>query len=228
MRVLLLGLWLLGLGWAQATAQDLGFAEHLKAQGDCYRALSEALAVEYQSGESLQSLKIKLPCWAQSRRWDRFDPALDRALGRLEGSEQKQWALFGVEQAWDRGDDGRAAQLYQQYLAAEEPPYPHQPSQPKSVGLAVGLQAALPGAGLAYAGRWGPGLVSLGLNGLFIYGSVKAHQEGKPALAALLFFFEWGWYFGGIEAAQEAVARHNQTQLSQERRVWLDLYQQAF
>lgn len=219
----------LGALWAAAApAASLDYARHLAQQGDCYRALSEVFAWEYGQGENAATLEIKLPCLAERKRWERFDPALDRALEAWPSPLAEQWAFKGLELAWDRGDEARAEQLYRIHLAELAEPFPKNPSEPKSRTTAMALQAVLPGAGLAYAGKWGPAAASLGLNGLFLYGTVRAWDQGQNALAALLFFFEWSWYFGGIEAAQEAVDQHNQQALARERRVWLELYQTRF
>lgn len=216
------------LGAFKLYGAPLDYAQSLAEQGDCYRALSEVFRAEFDQGETQASLEIKLPCLAERGRWDRFDPALDRGLNLWQTPKKQQWALKGMEHAWKRGDEQRAQLLYTNHLSDQTPPPPSEPQGAKSPHVATALQAVLPGAGLAYAGRWGPAAASFGLNGLFLYGTAKAWNQGQNALAALLFFFEWGWYFGGIEAAREAVTEYNRRLLVQDRQVWLKVYGQRF
>ena len=85
----------------------------------------------------------------------------------------------------------------------------------KSAGLAATFSAVLPGSGQMYAGRYKDGLVALGVNGLFIAGTVVAirHQNYPVAIlvggAGLPFYI--GNIYGGANAAKKWNVSLNRT-----------------
>ena len=98
-------------------------------------------------------------------------------------------------------------------IADEIPDITH--SARKSPLLAGVLSAALPGSGQFYVGRRGDAWLALMLNTLFVAGIVEAMNQGQPALAGLLGFFEAGWYAGNIFGAVNGAHKYN---AHQERR----------
>lgn len=79
----------------------------------------------------------------------------------------------------------------------------------------------IPGTGLIYAGEYQSGVVSFLLNTLFIAGIHQHYSEQNYGIAALLFFFEIGWYQGGREAAFEAAEHRNRRKLKNLREDWI-------
>ena len=211
-------------------AADLGFAKKLAQEGDCYRAVSELLWIEYQEGPSPEIWAVKLPCLAQQRLWEEYDPTLELALRdpRTSAAQAKAWRLEGLEQAIQRQEGTKALALATALDPAQAQSFPLEPQDrldPKPATLA---SAILPGSGLAYAGKWGPAGVSLALNALFLVGAKTAWDRGAPALTGLLLFFEWGWYQGGQNAAFEAATQHNRQALQQEQQTWLFEFNSRF
>ena len=217
---------------AQPTLADpLGFARSLEAQGDCYRALSEVYAVEFKTGTTAESLALKLRCQAQEKDWNAWDRSLTQGINekRLPHTEKQKIALQALPILWERQAEGRAQQLYQTHLYPTlGTPYPNEVPEQIDPDSARWASAIFPGSGLMMAGKWGPGLTSFGLNALFIWGTIEAYSEEQYALAALAFFFEWGWYFGGQEAAAEAANQHNQALSLQHRKTKLLDWQKRF
>lgn len=86
----------------------------------------------------------------------------------------------------------REAAAFVQSVAAFE-------SAPRKSPLAAGLlSAAVPGLGHFYTGAPAAGVTALAVNALFVWGTVEAFQDGRPALGALLAVGEVIWYGGAI------------------------------
>ncbi|MDF1553106.1 MAG: tetratricopeptide repeat protein [Deferrisomatales bacterium] len=90
----------------------------------------------------------------------------------------------------------------------------------KSPGLAGTLSALLPGAGHLYCDRPRDGMVSLVLNGVFLWGTYAAVQQEQWALAGILGFFELGWYSGNIVSASNAAHKWNRREQGRFLREW--------
>ena len=90
----------------------------------------------------------------------------------------------------------------------------------KSPGLAGTLSAMLPGAGHLYCDRPRDGVVSLVLNGVFLWGTYAAIQEEQWALAGILGFFELGWYSGNIVSSANAAHKWNRREQGRFLREW--------
>ncbi len=72
-------------------------------------------------------------------------------------------------------------------------------SQPEKRPQLAGMMSALvPGLGQTYAGRWRDGLVSFLVNGLFIGAIAVAIDRNHDETAAVLGFFELGFYSANI------------------------------
>jgi tetratricopeptide (TPR) repeat protein len=89
----------------------------------------------------------------------------------------------------------------------------------KSPGLA-GTLAVLPGAGHFYTGRPRDGIVSLVINGAFIWGIYESARREQWALAGVLGFFEVGWYTGNIVSAVNAAHKWNRREEGRFFRLW--------
>lgn len=83
-------------------------------------------------------------------------------------------------------------------------------AQKKSVALAQGLNALVPGAGYLYVGQKQSALTAFLLNGLFITAAVELFLHGHTAAGIIVTSFESGWYFGGIYGAGEAAKLYNE------------------
>jgi len=83
----------------------------------------------------------------------------------------------------------------------------------KNPQLAGILSAVLPGSGQIYAGRWRDGLVSFLVNGLFIGAITAAINTDHEETAAVLGFFELGFYTANIYNAVNDAHKEN-------RRLW--------
>lgn len=90
----------------------------------------------------------------------------------------------------------------------------------KSPPLAGTLSAVLPGAGHLYCGRPRDAMVSLVLNGVFLWGTYAAVQQEQWALAGILGFFELGWYSGNIVSSVNAAHKWNRREQGRFLRKW--------
>lgn len=79
----------------------------------------------------------------------------------------------------------------------------------KSIRLAGGLSAVLPGAGQAYADRWTDALLAFSINAAFIYGAYESYDRGEEAFATFLVLMETIWYTGNIYNAMNSAAKFN-------------------
>ena len=108
--------------------------------------------------------------------------------------------------------------LAQQAMALQEDLRLQALPVPKSSRVAGILSGVLPGAGHLYAGKPWQALTAFVLNGVFLGGAAYALHEGLEVSAAILLFFETGWYLGGINSAMEATRAANRTQ----QQAWAD------
>ncbi|HSH71097.1 MAG TPA: hypothetical protein VK997_14345, partial [Deferrisomatales bacterium] len=75
-------------------------------------------------------------------------------------------------------------------------------------------------AGHLYCDRPRDGMVSLVLNGVFLWGTYAAVQQEQWALAGILGFFELGWYSGNIVSAANAAHKWNRREQGRFLREW--------
>lgn len=80
----------------------------------------------------------------------------------------------------------------------------------KSVALAQGLNALVPGAGYFYIGQKKSAITAFLLNGLFITAAVQFFLHNHIAAGIITTGFEAGWYFGGIYGAGEEAKYYNE------------------
>ena len=151
-----------------------------------------------------------------SRNWQRFlndgpqGPLAWRAaylLGLswwLDGQHTEASGAWSLIPAADPLS-GRASTL--QAEARQLPPPVH-----KSPAVAGALSAVLPGAGHLYIGKPLQALTAFLLNGLFLTGAAYAVHEGLEGTAAILLFFETGWYLGTINSARAGAREFNRQQ----------------
>jgi len=209
---------------AVSRAADLGFARWLASQQDCYRALSEVKGFEYHSSPNPESLQIKLPCLAAEGDWVGFEQALPLFLNepRIDAPVKRQVVHTAFEHYIETEQHQKAQRLSEKMGLTKTPlPTPETMDSLADPQAARRASAWVPGAGLWMSGRKTSGLVSLGLNTSFLYGTWWAVQNKAPAMALLLMFFEVSWYQGGINAAEEAVVHNNREKVAQEQRTWL-------
>ena len=86
------------------------------------------------------------------------------------------------------------------------------PAVRKSPTVAGVLSGVLPGAGHLYIGKPLQALTAFLLNGLFLAGAAYAVHEGLEGTAAILLFFETGWYLGTINSAAAGAGAFNRLQ----------------
>lgn len=79
----------------------------------------------------------------------------------------------------------------------------------KSPAFAGVLSGVLPGAGHLYIGKPLQALTAFLLNGVFLAGAAYALHEGLQGTAAILLFFETGWYVGTINSASAGAREFN-------------------
>jgi tetratricopeptide (TPR) repeat protein len=118
---------------------------------------------------------------------------------------RRQWrdAATQFRQVTSDSDLYQSAQLLaQEVLVGERLPT-------KSPALAGIFSGLLPGSGQLYNGRLGDALLAFFLNSLFIVGAVEAIHRNNLAVAAILSFFEAGWYAGNVYGAINGAKKHN-------------------
>lgn len=151
-----------------------------------------------------------------ARHWQRFlndappGPLARRAAYLLGLS----WWLDGhktaAQGAWSLLPAGDLLSDRASALQAEAQQLP--PPRRKSPTVAGVLSGILPGAGHLYIGKPLQALTALLLNGLFLTGAAYALHEGLKGTAAILLFFETGWYLGTINSATDGAREFNRRQ----------------
>lgn len=123
---------------------------------------------------------------------------LSWALDGHPEQAQQVLQLLAPEQVWSAQAFALQRELHTTTLPASK--------SPRLAGILAGI---LPGAGHLYLGKPRHALTAFLLNGLFITGAVYALLEGLEASAAILLFFETGWYLGNINSAVAAAHEFN-------------------
>ena len=151
-----------------------------------------------------------------ARNWQRFlnvapqGPLAQRSAYLLGLSWWLDGQLTEASGAWSLLPDGdplseRASTLQVEALQLAPPVH-------KSPAVAGVLSGVLPGAGHLYIGKPLQALTAFLLNGLFLAGAAYAVQEGLEGTAAILLFFETGWYLGTINSARAGAREFNRLQ----------------
>jgi TolA-binding protein/TM2 domain-containing membrane protein YozV len=136
------------------------------------------------------------------------------------------WSLLEL----DRDDPPAAAELLQRFIT-DYPDHPgiievreacsllaqYEDLPQKSEVLAGILSAILPGAGYVYAGRYGDGLTSFLINGLFIAGTVTAVNNDWLPAAGISGGVGLPFYLGNIYGSANAAKKWNRTIKSEMR-----------
>lgn len=151
-----------------------------------------------------------------SRNWQRFlneappGPLSRRAtylLGLSWWIEGQKTAARGTWSLLPGGDPLSDKALALQAEAQQLPLPSH-----KSPAVAGVLSGVLPGAGHLYIDKPLQALTAFLLNGLFLTGAAYALHEGLEGTAAILLFFETGWYLGTINSAVAGARDFNRQQ----------------
>jgi tetratricopeptide (TPR) repeat protein len=166
-------------------------------------ALYQQGRVRYLAGQPAAAVpplaayaKLEVPAGGPGRTRARLLLSLARLHDGDEGGARGE-----LERVEER-EEPRVAELR---LAIEEVA-----QAPRRSPLAAGLlSAAVPGLGHAYAGDAAAGAAALGVNGIFIWATVEAFRDRKPALGTLLLVGESLWYGGAIFGAVAEAMRFN-------------------
>jgi len=98
-------------------------------------------------------------------------------------------------------------------------------SRAKSMRLAGGLAALMPGAGYLYVGQTRSAVTSFLINALFITATVHFFNQDHTAAGIITLGFEMGWYFGGIYGSQMAAKYYNERLYGQQANIIAERYQ---
>ncbi len=209
----------------------IGIAYYLGEEyGDAVRTL-EKLAKNYPAG--LYNLSSRY--FAGLSLWKKKDHAgAVAAFEHIALSASSPFAPRALA-AWslmelDRDDPPAAADLLQRFIT-DYPDHPgiaqvreacsllaqYEDLPQKSEVLAGILSAVLPGAGYVYAGRYGDGLTSFLINGLFIAGTVTAVNNDWLPAAGLSGGIGLPFYLGNIYGSANAAKKWNRAMKSDMR-----------
>jgi len=162
--------------------------------------LGELHLVQQQYRQAVEQFQRFLGTFADGPLVDRttYLLGLSWALDGHPEQAQEVLQLLTSDHAWS----DRALALQQELYTAAPPAS----KSPRLAGILAGI---LPGAGHLYLGKPRHAITAFLLNGLFITGAVYALLEGLEASAAILLFFETGWYLGNINSAIEGAREFN-------------------
>lgn len=153
----------------------------------------------YEAGE----MELLLRGWADPKDTSLAPLLRQQRLQALLRLDRRKEAIELLQAAGYGGLDRPVAESLAERLAQSPAP------DRRSPVLAGVLSGILPGAGQLYAGRKRDAVVSLLLNGLFVFGAVQAFRGGNEATGILLSSAEIGWYSGNIASAASGARSYN-------------------
>lgn len=135
------------------------------------------------------------------------DPRADAARMKLGWSHLEQGDWTRAEEEF-RGLPADSLLRGKADLLAEE--VKHYPDIPKRSPVLAGIMSGIvPGAGQLYINRPKDALISLLLNGGFIWGTVESFEHENYATGGVLGFFALSWYTGNIYNAINGAYKYN-------------------
>ena len=173
-----------------------------------------AALVENAETEGAPEEMVAAAAWAEA--WARFDAKLQLASSR-RASRRLTESMGDIFEFADDPVHGERVRAMRLHAARRRLPR-------RVPAVAALLNLAVPGAGFAYAGRFGPAIASFLLNGAFITAIVWAVQKRNYPLAAAALGLEVGWYFGGAQGAGQAVLDANEKALTETRDWYRERY----
>jgi len=214
-------------------AAQLDFIAALYAQGDSFRAESEMLRFvgqfpRHPMRPAVEAARAKLyyrrgfPAQSSLMLFSLRDRYPDAALP-AETLRLLVFSLVREGRLDEAGALGEAAGLPPGAVHTLREP----PPGAVDAGSAVGWSTVLPGSGFYALGQPGRGTAALGLNLVFIGGTVAAWQQDNPGAALVLLLVELALYRGGREAVREEATRINARLQAEQRDAWLTMHGEA-
>lgn len=205
---------------------NVSYPEYLFYQGDYYRAITEILREKYFGNNTIRVenglLLTKAHYFLADYQLARKEAKLILSLPGVEKTTKKQVAKWFVFALLQQNEDKFAAATWNKWVSETENDFPlrerFERVNPEQARL---YSTILPGAGFLLTDSYGKALVSFALNALFIAGTVHYWKEKDYGIAALLLFFEMGWYFGGREASEENAREYNNKLWIKARDQWI-------
>ena len=180
----------------------------------------KARAAQWQAGRCLELAGRWLEAAALYTRYFERHPAgpeADNARYRHAWTLVEAGAVEGAKRALaDTPPSGEFSSAGRDLETALDAPDP----SGRSPVLAGVLSAVLPGAGQAYAGRWGDGALALLVNATFLFGTYQAWINDNTATAVVMGMFGAGFYVGGVFGGVNAAHRHNDAVRQHRRSTW--------
>ncbi|PCI23394.1 MAG: hypothetical protein COB67_12875 [SAR324 cluster bacterium] len=215
---------------ANSLENSLKFPIQLYEQKDYYRSISELLRLEFQFPQNSARQQLHLYLLKNYDAIDNFRK-VEKTIAEIYSHspsnpftpEKRIAAKILTFSLLRQGQEKKAKELWEQLvLRQEDVDFPLASRIPGQVDpeQARSYSAILPGAGLLLSKEYGKASASFLLNGVFLLGIFQSLQNKQLGLAGLLFFFEWGWYSGGQEAAAEAANNYNQQLIETTQKQW--------
>lgn len=220
-------------GFAIDGDKESSFSAALYQEGDYYRAVTEILREQFHNPKKLKDRALNLRLirsYFHLKDDVRLKTAVSQILADpspLAGGEKEEIAAYLLLTHLKRDQESAAERVWDRYLKGGEIPLFPLFSEvkgtvdPDRAGL---YSAFLPGAGFLLTESYGKAAGSFLLNAVFIAGTYHAYHKGLYGVAGLLFFFEIGWYKGGINAAVESAEQFNQKRVEEVQQRWIELH----
>lgn len=223
--------------WGQkvsyAFEQRASFPEQLYKQKDYYRTVTEVLRLQFFHPEEVKKNKLKLLLAksyfhledyvflkttaqeilsgnADYTLEDKQDIAKYLTLAHLK--EKKEIAAKAIWETYVVGNSDESFPLSRSVKGQVDP---------DRAGL---YSAILPGTGMMLTGEYGKAAVSFLLNVGFLFGTYQYYHKDAYGIAALLLFFEIGWYKGGIAASRESAENYNRRLIEEKQKKWIEYH----
>jgi len=221
--------------WLQpvfASPSPFEYSIRLYENKEYYRSISEILRLEFQYPE--QSSRHQLHLYLLKNYYESGDHENVRKTAQeifQKPSEtpsteiKKEAARFLSFSLLQQGKEIKSRKIWEELVnQGKDDTFPQASSISDQIDpdTAKTWSAIIPGAGLFLTGEYFNGTVSFLLNGIFLAGIYQAVQNQQWGITGLLVFFEWGWYFGGQNAAMVSAINHNKRLITSGRNKWIE------
>ena len=211
--------------------ETIRYPIQLYLQKDYYRTISEILKLEftYPDQEQIKNLRPYLvKSYFHMNEFEKVLLLTEETLREKElyrDSISTEIASLATIVLLKQGKDYEAKKLWEREISGEpDLSFPLNTQVPDQINpdRARLYSSLLPGSGLLFSKEYGRATVSFFLNGLFIAGCYHYARKKQWGVAGLLFFFEIGWYKGGINAAEEGAINFNNRLIAQYQNRWIE------
>ena len=209
----------------------LNFPKELYQQKDYYRTVTEVLRIRFQHPKKAEEKRFNLllvKSYFHLEDYIQLKTAAGEILSdrkNYSSDEKKEVAKYLTLSYLKENNEIAAKTTWDRYVNGNiDHPFPlaSEVSGQIDPNRARLYSAIIPGSGMLLSGEYGKAAVSFLLNMGFLLGTYQYYHKEAYGIAGLLFFFEIGWYQGGINASEESAENYNRRLVQEQRNRWIE------